>query len=149
MRDRNAGSPPHILLVEDNPDDVFFIEEIFEKSKIRKKLHVVGDGDAALRFLRRQDPYTDAPRPSLIILDLKLPKIPGMEVLERIKDDDDLRAIPVIVLTTSDADLDAAEAYDLHATSFLTKPRNLDDFGAMMERLQRFWLDIARLPGTG
>ena len=148
MRDRIGGKRPHVLLVEDNPDDVFFIEDIFEKSQIRQKLHVVGDGADALRFLRREGPYADAPRPSLIILDLKLPKVDGLEVLEALKSDDALRAIPVIVLTTSDADADAAASYDLQATSFITKPKDLEEFGAIMQRLQHFWFEIARLPGT-
>lgn len=138
--------PPDVLLVEDNPDDIYFIEEAFERSTIRKTLHAVRDAEEALAFLRREPPHENAPRPHLILLDLKLPKMPGMDFLRRIKEDDDLRSIPVVVLTTSDSAEEAAASYDLLATSFITKPKDLDDFERVIQMLEQFWLSTVQLP---
>ncbi|MDX1545649.1 MAG: response regulator [Rhodothermales bacterium] len=146
MSERRYTNRPDILLIEDNPDDVFFMREVFGKSSIPKTLHVVNDGEEALRYLRQQDPFEDAPRPSLIILDLKLPKMSGIDLLEQIKTNAQLRAIPVVVLTTSDADADATATYDLHATAFITKPKNLEDFAEVMQRIEAFWLNVVQLP---
>ena len=145
MSERYAR-PPDVLLVEDNPDDIYFIEEAFDRSTIRKTLHVVRDAEQALAFLRNEPPHEDAPRPHLILLDLKLPKMPGMDFLRRIKEDDRLRSIPVVVLTTSDSAEEAAESYDLLATSFITKPKDLDDFERVIQMLEQFWLSTVQLP---
>ena len=146
MPDSRFSSRPDILLIEDSPDDVFFMKETLGQTGVQKKIHVVSDGEEALRFLRKEAPFEDAPRPSLIILDLKLPKMSGIELLEHVKNDRQLRAIPVVVLTTSDADGDAAASYDLHATAFITKPKNLEDFADVMTRIEEFWLKVAQLP---
>ena len=146
MMDATHRPPPHILLVEDNPDDRYFIQKALQSQQHAPNVHVAKDGIEALHFLRQDDPHTDAPRPSLIILDLKLPKMSGLEVLQAIKADKALRSIPVIVLTTSDATDDAADSYDLQATSFITKPKDLDEFKRVMERIEKFWFQIAQLP---
>jgi CheY-like chemotaxis protein len=136
-----------ILLIEDNVDDIYFIENAFEKSK-QHVLHTVNNGIEALKYLRREPPYEKSKRPSLILLDLKMPRMSGLEVLKHIKEDDNLRAIPVVVLSTSDADKDAAASYDLQATSFITKPKNLDAFAKVIEHIEKFWLGIAQLPSS-
>ena len=144
----NAASSqtPHILLVEDNADDIYFVETFLERSEMQVHLHVVRDGMDAWHFLKREAPYSEAPHPSLILLDLKLPKLSGLELLERIKSDKALRAIPVIVLAASDAKADAIASYDLHATSFISKPKTLGEFKQVMDRIVQFWLGLAKLP---
>ena len=137
---------PHILLVEDNADDIYFVETFLERSETQAHLHVVRDGMEAWHFLKRENSHSEAPRPSLILLDLKLPKLSGLDLLKRIKGDKSLRAIPVVVLAASGTDADAAASYDLHATSFITKPRNLEAFNQVMERIFQFWLGLAKLP---
>ena len=137
---------PVVLLVEDNPDDIYFIRTVLEESQTPKKLYVARDGQEALAFLRREDVHEKAPRPNLILLDLKLPKLSGLEVLEQIKADDDLRAIPVVVLTTSDADEDMLASYDRFATSVITKPHDLKAFKAVMKQIEHFWLKTVQLP---
>lgn len=138
--------PPQILLVEDNPDDIYFITTALQSRERAPNVHVARDGVEALQFLRREAPHEDAFRPNLILLDLKLPKMPGLEVLQQIKADSALRSIPVVVLTTSDANEDAADSYDLYATSFITKPKDLEEFKRVIERIEQFWLQIAQLP---
>lgn len=135
-----------ILLVEDNPGDVRLTRETFKDSKLANRLHVVGNGEEALTFLRHAGQYTDAIRPDLIVLDLNLPKKDGRELLAEIKTDADLRRIPVVVLTTSKAEQDILKAYDLHANCYITKPIDLDQFITVVKSIENFWLQIVKLP---
>ena len=135
-----------ILLVEDNPGDIRLTREALKESKLRNSLNVVKDGIEALEFLRRQGRYASAPRPDLILLDLNLPRKDGREVLAEIKDDDDLKRIPVVVLTTSKADQDIMRAYDLHANCYITKPVDLNQFLNVVHTIECFWLSIVTLP---
>jgi two-component system, chemotaxis family, response regulator Rcp1 len=143
-----APSSPYveILLVEDNPGDVRLTQEALKEGKVRNKLNVVDDGVKALEFLRRQPPYEDAPRPDLILLDLNLPRMSGREVLEAIKADPGLRNIPVVVLTSSEAERDVVSAYQLHANCYVTKPVDLDQFIHVVRSIEDFWFTIVRLP---
>ena len=136
-----------ILLVEDNPGDVRLTQEAFKESKLTNRLHVVRDGEEALAFLRREGPYAHAARPDLILLDLNLPKRDGREVLAVIKADGALKRIPVVVLTTSKAEQDILRAYELHANCYITKPMDLDQFIAVVQSIEEFWLMIVKLPG--
>jgi two-component system, chemotaxis family, response regulator Rcp1 len=135
-----------ILLVEDNPGDVRLTREALKEGKILNDLSVVGDGVEALAFLRREDGYAGAERPDLILLDLNLPKKDGREVLEEIKGDGDLKKIPVVVLTTSAAERDVLNAYDLHANCYITKPVDLGQFMKVVQLIEDFWLTIVKLP---
>ncbi len=135
-----------ILLVEDNPGDVGLTEAALEESKIRNTLHVVNDGEAALSFLRREGDDSFAPRPDLILLDLNLPKKDGREVLSEIKSDPDLKRIPVVVLTASDAEQDILKSYDLQANCYISKPLDLDSFVKVISAIEEFWLAIVKLP---
>lgn len=135
-----------ILLVEDNPGDVRLIQEIFQDGKIFNKLEVARDGEQALNYLHRQGIYQDAPVPDLILLDLNLPKKNGNEVLEEIKADENLRRIPVIILTASKAEEDIARAYDHYANCYLTKPIDLNQFINVVQEIKTFWLSIVQLP---
>jgi CheY-like chemotaxis protein len=135
-----------VLLVEDNPGDVRLAREALEEARRDVALNVVNDGIEALRFLRREGPYGNAPRPNLILLDLNLPKKDGREVLAEIKSDDDLRMIPVVVMTTSDAQPDIRRAYSLHANCYVTKPADFDAFVGLVQSIEQFWLSIAKVP---
>ena len=135
-----------ILLVEDNPGDVRLTRETFKESKLSNRLHVVGNGEEALAFLRHAGQYADAVRPDLILLDLNLPKKDGRELLAEVKADADLRCIPVVVLTTSKAEQDILKAYDLHANCYITKPLDLDQFITVVKSIENFWLQIVKLP---
>jgi len=135
-----------ILLVEDNPGDIRLTREALKEGKILNDLSVVGDGAEALAFLRREGGYAQAAKPDLILLDLNLPKRDGREVLEEIKRDDDLKKIPVVVLTTSAAEQDILEAYDLHANCYITKPVDLGQFIKVVQLIEDFWLTIVKLP---
>ncbi|MGZ7048162.1 MAG: response regulator [Methanobacterium sp.] len=135
-----------ILLVEDNEGDVGLIEEVFEDAKIRNNLHVTEDGEEAMLFLHKEGEFSDAPRPDMILLDLNLPKKDGREVLKEIKMDDDLKRIPVVVLTTSKAEKDILKSYDLHANSYITKPVDFDQFIRVIKSIEDFWLDVVKLP---
>ena len=141
-----SGTPVEILLVEDNPGDVRLTREALKEAKVRNNLHVVDDGVKALEFLRREKGYEDAVRPDLVLLDLNLPRKSGREVLEEIKKDPNLLQIPVVVLTSSEAEQDIAQAYELHANCFVTKPVDLDQFISVVRSLEDFWLTIVRLP---
>jgi two-component system, chemotaxis family, response regulator Rcp1 len=141
-------APIEVLLVEDNPGDVRLTREVLREGRIRNTLNVVGDGVEALRFLRREEPYADAPAQDLILLDLNLPKKDGREVLAEIKSDPVLRRIPVVVLTTSAAEADILKAYDLHANCYITKPVDLDQFITVIRSIEDFWLSIVRLPAN-
>lgn len=136
-----------VLLVEDNPGDVELTRSALEDGKILVDLHVVDDGEKALRFLRREEPYQTAVRPGLILLDLNLPRKDGREVLSEIKKDPHLKNIPVVVLTTSDADADIARSYDLGCNCYATKPVGLDEFTKIVKAIESFWLTIVKLPG--
>jgi len=135
-----------ILLVEDNPADVRLTKEALKSGKILHSLSVVGDGVEALAFLRRQGKYKDARRPDLILLDLNLPKKGGREVLEEIKSDDELKSIPVVVLTVSKAEEDVLKTYRLHANCYITKPVDLDQFISVVQSIEDFWFSIVQLP---
>ncbi|RQG98018.1 response regulator [Natrarchaeobius chitinivorans] len=135
-----------ILLVEDNPGDVRLTEEAFKQGRIENDLHVVSDGTKALEFLNREGEYADAPRPDLILLDLNLPRTDGEEVLEELKEDPDLRSIPVIVLTSSRAEEDIVKSYELHANAYLTKPVDPDEFIEAVRAFEQFWFSVVRLP---
>jgi len=135
-----------ILLVEDSPGDVDLTREALEGTKIRNTLHVVGDGEEAIAFLRRKGKYADAPRPGLILLDLNLPKKDGREVLAEIKRDKNLKRIPVVVLTTSKEEEDILKSYNLHANCYITKPIDLNQFLRVVKSIEEFWLTIVRLP---
>jgi CheY-like chemotaxis protein len=136
----------HVLLVEDDPGDVLLTQEAFEHYRIRNPLHVVTDGVAALRFLRREGEHTDAPRPGLILLDLNLPLMNGWEVLAEIKSDERLRSIPVVVLTTSQAEEDIMRSYDLHANAYVAKPIDFIRFMDVIRQIDNFFVTVVRLP---
>jgi len=135
-------TPIEILLVEDNPADVRLTQEALREGKVKNNLSVARDGEEALAFLRREG----APRPDLILLDLNLPRRDGREVLKEIKDDPQLRMIPVVVLTTSAAESDILKSYSLHANCYITKPVDLDQFITVVKSIDDFWLTIVRLP---
>jgi len=138
--------PIVILLVEDNPGDVRLIREAMRERRIHIDLHDVENGVEALAFLRREDGYAEAPRPDLILLDLNLPKIDGRGVLTEVKADEDLRRIPVVVLTASQAEEDILRVYDLRANCYVTKPLDLDRFMDAVQTIQDFWMNVVRLP---
>jgi CheY-like chemotaxis protein len=135
-----------ILLVEDNPGDVRLTQEALKENKIRNNLHVAKDGVEAMQFLRRMNGHKDAPRPDLVLLDLNLPKKDGREVLNEIKTDEKLRAIPVVILTTSDAEDDVARAYQAYANCYIRKPIDLNRFIDVVKVIENFWLSIVELP---
>ena len=141
-----VGKPIEILLVEDNPGDVRLTQEAFKENKVRNTLHAVTDGAEALAFLRQEREYAQACRPDLILLDLNLPKKDGREVLEEIKADVGLRCIPVVVLTSSEAEEDVSRAYGLNANCYVTKPLDLDRFVDVVRSIENFWLSIVKLP---
>jgi CheY-like chemotaxis protein len=138
--------PLGVLLVEDDPGDVMIAQEALKASRLTSKLTVVPDGVEALRYLRREEDYAEAPRPDLILLDLNLPKKSGHEVLAEVKADPELRKIPVVVLTTSGAAEDVVRSYDLHANVFVTKPVDFDHFTSVIKQIDDFFLTVAQLP---
>ncbi|MFZ1060197.1 MAG: response regulator [Candidatus Rokuibacteriota bacterium] len=143
---QDIGRPIEILLVEDNPADVRLMQEALREGKVRNNMSVVPDGVEAMAFLRREGTYGNAPRPNLILLDLNLPRKNGREVLAEVKADDDLKAIPVVVLTTSAASEDILTSYSLHANCYITKPVDLDQFLRVVRSVNDFWLNIVKLP---
>jgi two-component system, chemotaxis family, response regulator Rcp1 len=140
------GRAIEILLVEDNPGDVRLIREALRDGKVWNNPHVVNDGQAALDFVFRREPYADKPRPDLVLLDLNLPKKDGREVLKVIKSDPDLKRIPVVVLTTSKEEEDVLRAYNLAANCYVTKPVEFDEFMKVIRMIEDFWLTIVALP---
>lgn len=138
--------PLNVLLVEDNPGDIRLMREALRSSNTTQKLDAVEDGEEALAYLRREAPYSDVPKPDLIFLDLNLPKKDGREVLNEIKQDDALKRIPVVILTTSEAERDVSRAYDLHANCYVKKPTDLDEYMEVIRACENFWLHIVRLP---
>jgi CheY-like chemotaxis protein len=141
-----AVDPIQILLVEDSAGDVALTTEALRDARIANDLHVVGDGESAIGFLRGEGEYAGRPRPDLVLLDLNLPRKDGREVLAEIKWDERLRRIPVVVLTTSNADVDILESYDLHANCYITKPVDFTQFLGVVQSIEGFWLSIVRLP---
>ncbi len=145
----NATDPTSVielLLVEDDPGDVLMTREALKDSKLLNNLHVVDNGEQALDFLRRQGEFTDAPRPDLVLLDLNLPRLDGREVLAIVKEDPELRTIPIVVLTTSDAEEDVIRSYNLHANAYVTKPVDFDTFVSVVRQVDDFFLTVVRLP---
>ena len=148
MTTEATGRPIEILLVEDSPGDVRLTRETLKDAKVLNNLNVVEDGEQAMAFLHHDTPYTDAPRPDLILLDLNLPRKDGREVLAEIKSDSQFRRIPVVVLTTSAAEQDILKSYDLHANCYITKPVDLDQWITVVKSIEDFWLTIVRLPSA-
>jgi CheY-like chemotaxis protein len=135
-----------VLLVEDDEGDVLMTREAFEYYKIKNRLHVVSDGEQALQFLRKEGQYADAPRPGLILLDVNLPRRSGLEVLAELKQDNDLLTIPVIMLTTSQAEEDIVRSYSLHANAFVSKPVDFEHFIEAIRQIDTFFLTLVKLP---
>jgi CheY-like chemotaxis protein len=146
MSPPSPGEPVQILLVEDSPGDIRLTREVLRDAKIANELHIVGDGEQAMAFLRCEGDYAAVQRPDLILLDLNLPRKDGREVLAELKDDPDLHLIPVIVLTTSAVEQDVLRSYDLNAACYITKPIDLDEFVTVVRSIESFWLTIVRLP---
>jgi CheY-like chemotaxis protein len=138
-----------VLLVEDDPGDVLMTQEAFEEHKLRNRLTVVSDGVEALAYLRREGKYAEAVTPDLILLDLNLPRRDGRQVLAEIKDDEQLGKIPVVVLTTSQADEDILRSYQLHANAYVTKPVDFDRFIAVVRQIDEFFVSVVKLPPRG
>jgi CheY-like chemotaxis protein len=144
--DPSEFTPIDVLLVEDDEGDVLMTREALDEGKIVNRLHVVGDGVEALDYLRRQGRYEKALRPDLVLLDLNLPRVDGLQVLAEIKADEELRRIPVVVLTTSEAEEDVVRSYDLHANAYVTKPVDFDRFVEVIHRIDEFFISVVRLP---
>jgi chemotaxis family two-component system response regulator Rcp1 len=146
MKQQDNSKLVDILLVEDNEGDARLAKEAMRDSKIRNTLHHVSDGEEAMAFLRKEGQYAKAPRPDLVLLDLNLPKKDGRQVLAEIKNDDELKRIPVVILTVSSAEEDILKSYNLHANCFITKPIDLSQFMKVVRSVEDFWLTIVRLP---
>jgi two-component system response regulator len=146
MRPDAIIKPVDILLVEDSPTDILLTEEALEHSKVLNNLHIVEDGVEAMAFLRREGKYADAPRPDLVLLDLNLPRKDGREVLTEMKEDEHLRQIPVVVLTTSRAEEDVARAYAAHANCYIAKPVDFNQFTEVVRTIENFWFTVVVLP---
>jgi chemotaxis family two-component system response regulator Rcp1 len=146
MKQQDNSKVVDILLVEDNEGDARLAIEAMRDSKIRNKLHHVSDGEEAMAFLRKEGKYAKAPRPDLVLLDLNLPKKDGRQVLAEIKNDDELKRIPVVILTVSSAEEDILKTYNLHANCYITKPIDLSQFMKVVRSVEDFWLTIVKLP---
>ncbi|WP_084517525.1 response regulator [Microtetraspora niveoalba] len=144
----NDMRPIEVLLVEDDAGDVLLTREAFELNKVKNRLHVVNDGEQAMAFLRREGEYADAPRPDMILLDLNLPRKDGREVLAEVKADPGLRSIPVVVLTTSEAEEDIVRSYHLHANAYVSKPVDFDQFIRVVRQIDDFFVTVVKLPST-
>lgn len=142
----DGRKPIDVLLVEDDPGDVLMTREAFEDHKVANRLSVVADGVSAMAFLRKEGEYADAPTPDLVLLDLNLPRMDGREVLQALKEDAALRAIPVVVLTTSEAEEDVVRSYSLHANAYVTKPVDFDRFIDVVRQIDEFFVEVVRLP---
>lgn len=147
MNASDSGIMIEILLVEDDPGDVLITREAFAENKVRNHLSVVSDGEAAMAYLRREGEFASAPRPDLILLDLNLPRKAGHEVLAEVKSDVELQRIPVVILTTSDAEEDILRSYDLHANAYVTKPVDFDRFLDVVRQIDEFFVTVVKLPG--
>lgn len=141
--------PIEVLLVEDDPGDVVLTKEAFADNKVGNNLHVVSDGEEALRFLRQEGEFAESPRPDLILLDLNLPRKDGREVLEEVKEDPELRRIPVVILTTSEAEEDILRSYHLHANAYVAKPVDFDQFIKVVRHIDDFFVTVVKLPAAG
>jgi chemotaxis family two-component system response regulator Rcp1 len=146
MKQQDNSKVVDILLVEDNEGDARLAKEAMRDSKIRNTLHHVSDGEEAMAFLRKEGKYAKAPRPDLILLDLNLPKKDGRQVLAEIKEDDEIKRIPVVILTVSSAEEDILKTYNLHANCYITKPIDLSQFMKVVRSVEDFWLTIVKLP---
>ena len=146
MTAKRLSRPVEILMVEDNPGTVRLTQEVMRDSKVRNAMYVVDDGVEAMAFLRKQGRYNSAPRPDLVLLDLNLPRKDGRETLAEMKQDEELKRIPVVVLTTSRSEDDVLRAYDLHANCYLNKPVGLEDFIKVVKSIENFWIEIVTLP---
>jgi len=146
MTEAGEGAPIEILLAEDNPGDVKLTQKALAKGKIQNTLHVVNDGVEAMAFLRKEGEYADAPRPDLILLDLNMPRMGGREVLEALDEEPSLGRIPVVILTSSEAEQDIVDSYDRHANAYLTKPINFEGFVDIVRRIEEFWLTVVKQP---
>jgi CheY-like chemotaxis protein len=146
MSTRSGNRPIEILLIEDNPGDARLTEEALKEGKVRNNLHMVRDGVEAMAFLRREGKYKEVPRPDLVLLDINLPRKDGREVLAEMKEHPDLMLIPVVVLTTSEAEQDVVRTYELRANCYITKPVDLEKFITIVRSIEDFWLTIVRLP---
>ncbi|MFN8323652.1 MAG: response regulator [Chitinophagales bacterium] len=142
---KNNKEKPRILLVEDNPGDIRLTQEALKESQTEIHLDVVSDGEQALDFLMKRNKYVDALRPHIILLDLNLPRKNGIEVLKEVKSNDSLKKIPIIVLTTSDADHDISKAYNLHANCYILKPVDFDDFAKVIKLVETYWFNTVQL----
>ena len=142
-------NPIQILMVEDNDGDILLTTRALKEAKVANHVYVAHDGVEALEFLRREGKHADAPRPDLIILDLNLPRKDGRQVLAEIKPDPELRSIPVVVLTSSNAESDVVKSYDLHANCYLVKPVNFAGLMAIIKSIESFWLTVVKLPPNG
>jgi CheY-like chemotaxis protein len=150
MQDASSNAPAiQVLLVEDNPGDVRLTREAFRDAKVHLEMHVASDGVEAMEFLLRQGAYPNSPRPDLILLDLNLPRKDGREVLAEIKSDPSLKAIPVVILTTSAAETDIERSYLLHANCYISKPVDLEGFLTVIRSIDDFWLSVVKLPPKG
>ncbi len=147
MNATDSGIMIQILLVEDDPGDVLITREAFAENKVRNHLSVVSDGETAMAYLRREGEFASAPRPDLILLDLNLPRKAGHEVLAEVKSDAELQRIPVVILTTSDAEEDILRSYDLHANAYVTKPVDFDRFLDVVRQIDEFFVTVVKLPG--
>ncbi len=145
MTEHGECQAVHVLLVEDDPGDVLMTREAFEHYKLRNVLHVVTDGEQALQFLRRTGSYADAPRPGLILLDLNLPRLDGLEVLAELKADPVLKVIPVVILTTSQAQQDVLRSYALHANAYVSKPVDFETFMEVIRQIDNFFVTVVKL----
>jgi CheY-like chemotaxis protein len=146
MTPRPAGQPIEVLLVEDDPGDVLLIREAFEFNKVHNNLNVVSDGEQALAYLRREGEHAGSNRPDLVLLDLNLPRKDGREVLAEVKQDAELRTIPIVVLTTSEAEEDVLKSYQLHANAYVTKPVDFERFVSIVRQIDDFFVSVVRLP---
>lgn len=146
IMENNRIEPINILIVEDNYADIRLVQEVFKEGKLYVNLDAVNDGIEAMAYLRKEDKYKDANRPDIILLDLNMPRKNGYEVLEEVKLDDDLKRIPVIVMTISKAEEDILKSYNLHANAYIVKPVGLNQFIEVIRSLEDFWLTIVRLP---
>jgi CheY-like chemotaxis protein len=149
MTDGDGAALVDVLLVEDDEGDILMTREAFEFHKIRNRLHVVTDGEQAMHFLRRTGSFPDAPRPGLILLDVNLPRLSGLEVLAELRQDPELALLPVVMLTTSQAEEDILRSYKLHANAYVTKPVDFDNFIAAIRQIDDFVLSLVKLPGPG
>jgi len=146
MKSNLQSESIEILMVEDSPSDALLTKEALSQAKVANTLHIVENGVDALSFLHKEGRYADAPTPDLILLDLNLPKKDGREVLEEIKNDDKLKTIPVVVLTTSEAEGDILKSYQLHANCYITKPVDFAEFAEVVRRIEAFWFTVVKLP---